>query len=235
MLLRKMAMRHSLKDIAAMHNRYVPDDVQLVERNGYIFFVHPRLRFDPVTLSVLAITAAGVGTAVGISQTLQQGRQAEKIAKRRAEIDLENADAARKASVEEAKIEAEEGRRLRATQKSQAAAGGIRINQGVPLVIETETRAAIAKEIGFGLERGRAQVRGFEESAQIETAVGKAAKTKSRFQALQLGLQGAATIAFMGANLPGKATPGTISITDAPTRFGSDSRFLRGGITRNFP
>ena len=63
----------TLREIAAMHNRYVPDDVQLVERNGYIFFVHPRMRYDPITLTVLALTATGIGTAVGIGVSSPEG------------------------------------------------------------------------------------------------------------------------------------------------------------------
>ncbi len=210
-------------------------DTIYVERNGRIWRMHWKNRYDPITLGVLAITATGIGAAVGISQTIQQGKQAEKIAEQRAQIDIEDAEATRRASVEEAKIEAEKGRRLLATQKSQAAAGGIRINVGAPLVIETQTRAEITRDIGFGLERGRTESEFFISRAALEIAGGKLAKRKSKFQALQLGLQGLGTIAFMGANLPGKPPGTTISITDAPTRFGSDSPFLRGGITRNFP
>lgn len=192
-----------LREIASQYGRYVPDDVQLVERNGYIFFVHPKLRYDPITLLVIA----GVGTAIGVAGKLQEGRQAEKIAERRAEIDIENAEAVRREAVEEAKIKTEKGQRLRATQKSLAAAGGIRINVGVPLVIETQTQADITRDIGFGLERGREESEFYRSRAGLEIAVGKAAKRRSRFQALQLGLQGAIGLSGMFANLPGTTLP----------------------------
>lgn len=38
-------------DIAAMHNRYVPDDVKLVEKNGRIWFMSPFKRYDPLTIA----------------------------------------------------------------------------------------------------------------------------------------------------------------------------------------
>ncbi len=170
-----------------VYGRYVPDDVELVERNGYIFFAHPTRRYDPVTL--LALTGA-VSTGIGVAQTLEEGKQAERIAERRAEIDLENAEAVRESAVEEATIEKERSVRARASAKAAAAAGGIRINQGLPLVIDTQIAAATAKDIGFILQRGRVTAEAFRSSARIEIAQGKALRRKSRFDALRLGLQG---------------------------------------------
>ncbi len=196
----------NLREIAQQYNRYIPDDVKLVERNGRIWLLHPRMRFDPIPLAIVAVS---VGTAVSVAGTLQAGKQAEKIGKARAAIDIRNAEQARKVAVEKAKIKGEKGRRLRATQKSQAAADGIRINVGSPLVIETETRNIIAKDIGFILEGGRAESDFFRSSAALEIATGKAAKRKSRFDALSQGLLGAGTIAFMGASLGTPAVAGT--------------------------
>lgn len=186
----------NLREIAKQYNRYIPDDVKLVERNGRIWLLHPRMRFDPITLAIIAV---GVGTAVKVSGTLAAGKQAEKIGKARAEIDRRNAEQVRKASVEKARVKGEKGRRLRATQKSLAAAGGIRINVGSPLVIETETKDIFAKDIGFILESGRAESDFFRSRAALEIATGKAAKKKSRFDALSQGLLGVGKIASLGA------------------------------------
>ena len=183
-------------------------DTIYIERNGRVWPMHWKNRHDPTILATVALVGTAVGTGVAVGQTLQQGRQAEKIAERRAQIDIENSEAVRRASVEEARIKTEKGRRLLATQKSRAAAGGIRINVGVPLVIEAQTRAEITADIGFGLERGRTESEFFKSRAALEIAGGRLAKRKSRFQALRLGLQGLQTIAFMGANLPSR-TPGT--------------------------
>jgi len=46
------------------------------------------------------------------------------------------------------------------------------------------------------------------QSAAFERKLGKAARKKSQFSALALGLMGGASIASMGAKMPGKV-PGT--------------------------
>ncbi len=222
-----------LKYIAEnVYGRYVPDDVQLVERNGYIFFAHPRIRYDPITLLVVG----AVGTAVGIGQTLKQGKRQEKIAKARAQVDLNNAEAVRRASVEEATIEKERSVRSRAAAKASAAAGGIRINEGLPLVIDTQIAAATAKDIGFILERGRVEEGAFRSSAAIEIARGKALRRKSKFDALSQGLLGFGTLglAASGAGLFGTTKP-DVPLAKSLTRTGTGSKvFSPFSSLRNF-
>ncbi|KKM60798.1 hypothetical protein LCGC14_1538230, partial [marine sediment metagenome] len=114
-------------------------------------------------------------------------------------------------------------------QKSQAAAGGIRLNVGAPLVIEAETNAAITRDIGFALKRGRTESSAFRSSAALEIAGGKAAKKRSRQKAFAQGIQGFGSIAFMAASVPGTNTtvigslvgrdvtlPGAFAGTNAP-------------------
>lgn len=138
------------------------------------------------------------GTVIQVAGSLEQGRAAESIAEERELVDLQNAEAVREASVEQAQIKAERGRRILATQKSQAAAGGVRIDQGFPLLAEAETRAAIVKDIGLGLKRGRVQALGLRGSARLERAAGKVAKRRSTFDAISRGVKGFGSIAFMG-------------------------------------
>ena len=212
-------------------NRYIPDGARLVERNGHVFIVgglFDRFRYDPITLAILAV---GVGTTLQVAGTLQQGKDANEIAKARAQVDIDNAEAVDKAADEEAKIKRDKGRRLIAEQKGAAAAGGIRINVGAPLVIEAETRAAITRDIGFALKRRRTESDAFRSSAALEIAGGKAAKKRSRQKAFAQGIQGFGSIAFMAASVPGAgetSISGLTSTTDI-------SRFAEGGITRNFP
>jgi len=149
-------------------------------------------------MSILALAAIGGGTGMQVAGTLKEGKQAEKIAEARAAIDLKNAEATRKTSVEEAKIRGERGRRLLAEQQGAAAAGNIRINVGSPLVIAAQTRADIAKDIGFGLERGRAQSDFYRSQAALEIATGKAARKKSKWDAISQGIGGFGSMAFMG-------------------------------------
>ncbi len=191
-----------------------------VERNGTVFLLHWRYRYDPATLAVGALVA---GTSLQVFGTLQQGDEAERIAKERAAIDIRNAEAVREAAVEEADIKGEQRRRFLATQKSQAAAGGIRINVGSPLVIEAETQAAFAKDIGFGLERGRVESEAFRSSARLEKKAGKAAKKQSRFRALSQGLLGFGSIASLGG---ASTTTRSTDLTKISSPF---------ALTRNFP
>lgn len=170
-------------------------------------------------MSGVALAAAAAGTAVSISQTLEQGKDAETIAKRRAEIDIANAEAAeqagvaqaeavRKQAVAAAEIKAERRIRLIAEQHGARAAGNIRLGVGADLVIAAETREIISKDIGVILERARTeseflrargatQGRFLRSRADIERALGKAARRKSKLDALSRGL-GFGSIAFAG-------------------------------------
>jgi len=177
-------------------NRYIPDDVEVVERNGKLFFAHFKNRYDPISIGLMAVAAFGV--LKQMQGTRQAGKNAEEIAEQRAAVALENDKAVREAAVEEARIKREKGIRLLKEQKGSAAAANILINKGAPLVIETETNDLLAKDIGFGLERGRAEADAFTHSAGIEIAAGKAAKKKSSFDAMSQGLIGFSSIAFMG-------------------------------------
>lgn len=147
----------------------------------------------PVAPIVMAI-----GTGISMLGSLRQGREAEEIARERAAIDIANADAARRRSVEEARIKKERGRRLIEEQKGAAAAGGIRLNVGAPLVIETQTRADIAKDMGYILERGREEEGYYRSRARWELARGKAARKRSKWEAITRGLTGFGNIAYMG-------------------------------------
>ena len=149
-----------------------------------------------MTSLALAVTAAG--TVEQIRSTRQAGEDAQKLAEARAAIDIQTAEAARETSVEKAKIRTERGRRLIATQKALAAAGNIRINVGVPLVIEAETRDIIAQDVGFILQTGREEAGFFRSRAALEIATGKRTKKRLRSRAISQGLLGFGSIAFMG-------------------------------------
>lgn len=129
-------------------------------------------------LALAGIQAGGI---------LRRGKQAEEIAERRAEIDRLNAIATRKALVERAKILTERGVRFKERQKAQFISGDIRTGVGVPLLVEAQTRADIAREIGFSLDVGRAETEQLLSSAAYERRIGKFKKRKSRFEAIGVG------------------------------------------------
>jgi len=156
-----------------------------------------RWRFDPI-ITPLVVGTMVAGTVMEMKGTLEEGKQAEKIAEQRAAIDIKSAEAARAASVEEAKIRKEQGRRLIERQKGIVAASGIRLGVGAPLVIEAQTKADIARDIGFILERGREEAGFYRSRAGIERATGKAARRRSKWEAISQGLTGFGSLAMMG-------------------------------------
>ncbi len=180
------------------------------------------------------LIASAIGTGIQVAGQLKQGKQAEKLAEQKAAIELQNADAVRKAAVEETRIEQENLQRLLATQKSQAAAGGIRINVGSPLLIETETKNIAAKNMGFILERGLVEEMQFRDLAAISIAQGKQARKKSVFDALGTAITGFGSIAFLGieGGIFGKKTVPLASTSTLSTQAGRRSI---GSTTRNFP
>lgn len=161
--------------------------------------------------ALLLATMAG-GTTMNVMGQLQagkeaerQGKEAQQLANARAAMYEKDAKAERRRSVEEAKIEEEKGRRLLATQKSAAAAGGIMINTGSPLVIEAETIDQIAKDKGFILEEGRMKSESLYNQAAYERAYGsimkeqgKRAKKQSLWKAIGTGVSGYGSMAYMG-------------------------------------
>jgi len=163
-------------------------DVLKIERNGIVFQAHWNRRYAPIIL-------AGIGTAISVAGTIEEGKQAEKIAKQRATVDERDAEAVREATVDEAKIRQERGRRILATQKSVAAAGNVRINRGSPLLIEAETQANITQDIGFVLERGRVESLALRSGADIERQLGENIRRQSTFAAIGKGVRGFGTIA----------------------------------------
>ena len=204
------------------------DDTIQIERNGKIFYAHWKNRHAPLIAAAPLILSA-VGTGVAVAGSLEEGKQAEELAKERAAIDLENAEAVREASVEEAKIGGERRRRILATQKSQAAAGGVQVNVGSPLVIAAETRAILTEDIGFGLERGRAEALGLISSAGIERSLGRAARRSSRFDAIGAGVQGFGSIANMSRRTnPRLPVQGTFKAGTGVSQSQFGSAFISG-------
>jgi hypothetical protein len=149
------------------------------------------------TASSSLLSAAQLALAgFQVGGALRRGRESEEIHEQRAAIDRANAIAAEAAAVEKAKILAERGERLKARQKAGFISGGIRSNVGVPLLVEAQTKADIAKDVGFSLDVGRAEAGQFRASADIERRIGKFKRRRSRFDAIGVGK--GAGISFLG-------------------------------------
>ena len=179
--------------------------------------------------SLLKMTDTGFDIAAG----LEAGRTAEQEGKLRADIDIRNAEAVRESAVEQAKITKEGERRLLAAQKSQAAAGGIKVNVGSPLVVAAETRAAIAKDIGFSLKKARIQEASLRASGAIERIDAKAARKESKIRMVSEIAYG--SIAFMGSmKNAGKTKTTQGFITTSKIRLPGDFRAETGQSMQGF-
>nr|MDD5010485.1 hypothetical protein [Phycisphaerae bacterium] len=100
--------------------------------NWYGFWEIAKCRFEPATMSTLAMGGMAFSTGSQIFGNIQQGKDAEKLANARAQIDIRNAELARQSSVEEAKILREQGEELKGRQKALIAASGVRLDTGSP-------------------------------------------------------------------------------------------------------
>jgi Flp pilus assembly protein TadG len=149
-------------------------------------------------MSGLALGAMAFGTTMQVKNQLQQGKDAQKLANARAAIDMQNAIDARNQAVEKAKITAERGRELLATQRSKFAAAGVLNNIDSPLVMAAKTQNDITKDIGFILETGRMESANYRASAVYEKASGKMARKQSKWNALASGASGFGSLAYMG-------------------------------------
>ena len=141
-------------------------------------------------MAILSIGMMAASSALGVSASLQQGKQAEKIAERRAYMDKLNADAALRRADVQAKMKLQEGRRLLASQKAGFAASGVNVNMGSPLVVAAQTKADILRDVNYIYEGGDADRRRYEASAENELAMGKHMRHQSKYAALGRGLRG---------------------------------------------
>ena len=177
----------------------------------------------PIAMGMMA-----VGTGVSMYGQYQQGKQAEKIGKYNAQVDLMRAEQMaknaafakqkegleRQNAVDASQILADKRDQWVAKMKGKAAAGNIRVNLGVPLVIEAEGRENFAKDITKVLRIGaqkagewkmqgmnyQSQASTLRTSAAIEEQVGKNARRNSIWSMIGTGASGLGSMAFMGYN-----------------------------------
>lgn len=148
--------------------------------------------------TMLIIGAMAAGTGMSIYGQIQQGKQAQDIANANAKIQMKAAADAKIVADEKARIMAERGRALIERQKSLFAASNVKMNVGAPLVIEAQTQADIAKDIGYTLMQGGQEQSYLQSQAAISRQMGKNAKTQSIWGATATGLSGFGTLAYMG-------------------------------------
>ncbi len=175
-----------------------------VERDGRIFQLHWKNRFDPVTVAIVA------GAALGAAGQIQAGKAAERQGKAEQEIlDFNAKIKEREAAAELERSEAaarkfgEEGEALKGKQRVAIARGGVLASEGTPAFLLEETafnleadRLEILKE-GFLSKSFRlSEAENLRASGRAAKVRGKAAKSASRFQATGTLLTGLGTAAI---------------------------------------
>ena len=146
-----------------------------------------------------AIPLMAAGAGMSFFSSLQEGKAMQDIYNARSQIDLQNAQFARRRAEVKAGLVAEQGEELLASQKADYAAAGVKVNTGAPVVVAAKTRADIMKDIGYIYEFGEQEARGYESSAEIERKMGKHVKEQSRWDAFSSLFSGAGNLALLGA------------------------------------
>lgn len=172
------------------------------------------LREDPGTLAVMAAVGAGVSAVSAI----QQGNAAKAAADFNASISMQNAEIARSdAAAQATQIERENALRLGAIRAAQGKSGGA-ADSGSVLDVLGDQAAQGELERQYAVYQGEQRARGFVNTANLDTASGKAAQKAGYMKAGAELLSGAAKAGDMynrGNNL--KRTGGiSVSSYDDP-------------------
>jgi hypothetical protein len=130
------------------------------------------LREDPGTLAIMAAVSAGVSAV----SSIQQGNAAKAAADFNATISMQNAEIARSdAAAQATQIERENAMRLGAIRTAQGKSGGA-ADTGSVLDVLGDQAAQGELEKQFAIYQGEQRARGFVNTANLDTASGKAAQ-----------------------------------------------------------
>jgi len=131
----------------------------------------------------IAIVAMVAGTAMSMMGQIAQGQQQKRQYEYNAQIAAINAQEGLNRANETARRQRLELNRMKGTQKTRAAAAGVRVGEGSPLYIDMETE-----------QEGAYQISLTKRAGQVEYAIGQSQAANFRSQG-----SAAATAGFMGA------------------------------------
>jgi hypothetical protein len=165
------------------------------------------LREDPGTLAIIAIAGAGVSAVSAI----QQGNAAKAAADFNAAVGMQNAEIARgDAAAQASQIERENALRLGSIRAAQGKSGGA-ADSGSVLDVLGDQAAQGELEKQYAVYQGEQRARGFVNTANLDTASGKAARTAGYMKAGGELLKGGA--AAYNMNQGGLTRTGGISVS----------------------
>ena len=137
------------------------------------------LREDPGTLALIAIAGAGVSAVSAI----QQGNAAKAAADFNAAVGMQNAEIARNdAAAQASQMERENALRLGAIRAAQGKSGGA-ADTGSVLDVLGDQAAQGELEKQYAVYQGEQRARGFVNTANLDTASGKAARNAGYMKA----------------------------------------------------
>lgn len=189
-----------------------------------------------MSAAVLLIAGGGL-MAYG---QIKQGQIAEAEGKFQKQIALRNqqalerqAKAEREASrIEESRVARKE-KIVKAAQRAIIGKSGVGL-AGATLSLLAETAFQFSLERNLILRRGLLRGRELIERGGIIAAQGRWARTLGK-QAKKLSYIKAGASILSSVGMAGMLSQPAGTMSTAPTRFGSQSRFTTGGWTRNFP
>ncbi len=140
-------------------------------KDGRVFILHPRYRFDPIVTPLLV-----AGTAMSAYGTYQEGQAASAEAKYNAQMKEREAKAIEQRTAVQQQRQAEEADRRRGAMAAQLGASGAVTSAGSPLMLMAEQRAQDSLEsmmIGY---EGREQALGARQAGAMYKMQAKSAK-----------------------------------------------------------
>ncbi|MCK5611576.1 hypothetical protein KAR91_57425 [Candidatus Pacearchaeota archaeon] len=198
-------------------NRRIPDGAKAVVRGNHIFFVHPFKRFDPVSLAI-----AGTGLALSYKQTLEEGKEADRLAEEQQRQINRQAESVQDVGEDVSREKRKEAKRFQASQIAQMAANGGAItgsNLGLLASTSREFEAdALVISRNFGVRAMELRNKGALVRHQ-----GRLARRSARIRgAANLGI-GIGTLALLGGLGKPGGSPGGSPFGGSAVTSGSAS------------
>ena len=141
------------------------------------------------------VAAMVIGAGISAYGTMQQGKAANKIAKRNAEIQNNNALIAQQNSEFNAQLKERDDKRRRASQRAKLSASGVEVFDGTNLIALAEQEFTDDLNAQLIRRGGTIDAANLRQQAGITSAQGQAAQTAANTSAggsLLTGLGGAA-------------------------------------------
>jgi hypothetical protein len=183
-------------------------DITYIERDGRLFQLHWRYRFDPVTLMVAGTLAAAGGQVYSGMAANAEGKDAQKIQEYNARVNEQKAKAIEQKTAFDQRRQAEQSAREMSSLTAGIGASGATMSEGTPLLIASKQASELELENAMiGYEGGIAATQARNE-ASLNRLQGKfyRAQGKNRAIANYIGAGSSLLTGFGAAGAAGKAS-----------------------------